>query len=292
MHKKKTLENEHLWLRSVDLSKYPVLDQKTERELFQRVSQGDRSGRDLVILHNLRLVVNIASKRYRVPDGASFSLGDLIQEGMVGLSEAVDRFDLKVGVMFSTYATWWIRKSISELIRERSEIIKNPRNSWKDARAFRRTFEILRQKLSRDPSIDEIAKEMSIEISDASLMMRWTFSIQSLDEVQNDKTGATSYHFLSNDEEPSDEIVEKLDLDTFKSKQLKLLLGCIKEDEKKVIILRFGLDGHGARSYKKIASIMKISRQKVSCLEQRALKRIRLQKEALKHLENIYGPLS
>ena len=190
-----------------EIGQKPLLSVEEEKELAYRIMQGDNKSKALLIESNLRLVVVIA-KKYT---GMGLSLLDLIQEGNIGLMAAADKFDVQKGYKFSTYATWWIKQSIFKAIKSKGRNIKMPDHMHEKLAAYRKTVINLEDKLSREPTINEIAKEMNLSISEVyklNLYQNDTISINFL--IGDEKSDEFETVIPSLTKTPEDVIVSKL----------------------------------------------------------------------------------
>ncbi|MDD5565339.1 MAG: sigma-70 family RNA polymerase sigma factor [Candidatus Omnitrophica bacterium] len=252
-----------------EIREIPLLTAAQEIELSKKIQRGDEKARKDMIRANLRLVINIA-KRY-VYFGTP--LLDLIEEGNLGLMKAVDKFNPKKGFRFSTYAAWWIRQAIMRSIGQQDKMVRLPVymneliTKWKKAR------EQLTQKLKRNPMDDEIAKKIKLpkgKVDDVNFWLSTRTS--SLDEPIGDE-GESQVMDLIQDENaatPSDEV------DAFLNKQrVNNLLEKMSVRERKVLDMRFGLVDGKTHTLAEVANKLKVSRERVRQIEEKALKKLR-----------------
>ena len=223
-----------LYLR--EIGKIPLLNAEEELALAQRVVAGDEKAKHEMAEANMRLVVSIA-KRYV---GRGLDLLDLIQEGNTGLLRAVEKFDPDKGFKFSTYATWWIRQAITRAIADQARTIRIPVHMVETINKLLRTQRRLTQELNREPTNDEIAKEMEIEVDKVEHIMKIKQDISSLDaSIRDDEEDSVLADFIEDEDTvtPEESATNQL-----LKEQVKDMLGALTEREQKIIKLRFGLE--------------------------------------------------
>ena len=254
-----------LYLKGI--RQYPLLTPEEEKSLSLRIARGDKSAREKMIEANLRLVVSIA-KRYF---GRGLSLQDLIEEGNIGLIRAVDRFRGSKGCKFSTYATYWIRQSVERAIINQSMVVRLPIHVSHDmSRMVRVTGELWR-KLKREPTVSELSAGMGVSgryLKKLSMVSRKTFSI---DATLGDNTGETLLDRLE-DESLSD----SLDImsEGERKKYLDGWMAELDENERNIILLRFGLEGE-PQTLEKVGKKFGVTRERIRQIETRALDKLK-----------------
>jgi RNA polymerase primary sigma factor len=253
-----------------EMARYPLLTAREEVELAKRVERGDREAKELMINSNLRLVVSIA-KRYRGPD---LPLIDLIQEGILGLIRAVEKFDWRRGFKFSTYATWWIRQAVQRGVANKSRTIRLPVHIADQGRRIVQAEDRLLTKLGRPPEDAEIAAELGLREAQVRWVREAPRAVVSLDRRIGEEEGPDLYELLAAPEPaPYEEVGLPLDAGA-----LRRAVEQLPERERDVIRLRFGLDGD-PMSAVQVGALLGVTRQRVKQLEARALKRLSLERE-------------
>ncbi len=245
-----------------------VLSEEEERELAKRVAQGDPKARDKMIQANLRLVVSMA-KHYM---GLGLSFSDLIAEGNVGLLRAVDKFDPNMGYRFSTYAAWWIRQSIIRALMRASNTLHIPVHVNNLLLKLKSVEAELSNKLGREPTDKELAKEMGITVSRLRQLKSWRESTTSINLMVGESKDTELGELLDSMREESvkEEIENKLAFDA-----VLCAMDNISEKERKVLNMRFGLEDGREHTLQEIADELGITREGVRIIEKRALEKIR-----------------
>jgi len=244
-----------------------LLTPAEERELARRKDLGDEAAKRKLIECNLRLVMSI-TRNYT---HAEVPLLDLIQEGNLGLIRAVEKFDYTLGFKLSTYATWWIKQSISRALAEQGRTIRLPVHVADQVRKVTKTRRILGQKLNRDPSLEEIAAEADFTPERVQDLLELVLDPVSLETPIGD--GDSSVADLIPDlnaKQPEDETAERA-----RSSELLDALGKLQPRQRRVVIERFGLDGVRPRTLEEVGANLGITRERVRQLEARALRELR-----------------
>ncbi len=244
----------------------PLLTAEQEKQLSRRVREHcDPIAREQMIQANLRLVVKIA-KTYSNP---SMTLGDLVAEGNLGLMRAVEEFDPDAGVRFSTYAAWWIKQSIKRSLLQSGLTIRIPAYLAKLISKWRAAANDLEARLGRTPGIDEMAKELKISRKKAEMIHQGLTAISAPNQVGTDETQAMSEMLADN----NSNLPEQGMLDASMTPLMESVLENLEPRERKILELRFGLDGYEGptRTYKEIGQEIGLTRERVRQLEKKAL---------------------
>jgi RNA polymerase primary sigma factor len=263
-----------LYLR--EIGKIPLLNAEEELALAQRVVSGDKDAKDKMAEANMRLVVSIA-KRYV---GRGLDLLDLIQEGNTGLLRAVEKFDPDKGFKFSTYATWWIRQAITRAIADQARTIRIPVHMVETINKLLRTQRRLTQELNREPTNEEIAKEMEIDIDKVEHIMKIKQDISSLDaSIRDDEEDSVLADFIEDEDTVSP---EESATGQLLKEQVKDMLSALTEREQKILKLRFGLEDGKSHTLEEVGQEFSVTRERIRQIEAKALAKLRKHRDAKK----------
>ena len=263
-----------LYLR--EIGKIPLLSSEEELALANRVVAGDKDAKDKMAEANMRLVVSIA-KRYV---GRGLDLLDLIQEGNTGLLRAVEKFDPDKGFKFSTYATWWIRQAITRAIADQARTIRIPVHMVETINKLLRTQRRLTQELNREPSNEEIAKEMEIEVDKVEHIMKIKQDISSLDaSIRDDEEDSVLADFIEDEDTVSP---EESATGQLLKEQVKDMLSALTEREQKILKLRFGLEDGKSHTLEEVGQEFSVTRERIRQIEAKALAKLRKHRDAKK----------
>lgn len=251
------------------LTQSPLLTSAEEIQLTRAFQAGDQKARCKLVESNMRLVINIA-KSYR---NRSIPLEDLIQEGAIGLMQAAERFDPDRGFRFSTYATHWVRQAIGRAIDNKSKTIRLPAHISQALRRIDRERAKLLKDLGCDPTADELARAMGMNISKLKALLVCSQELLSLDMNVGDTAGVTLGGLIRDRENSSPE-EQMLSRETII--ELKKIILELNEREQRVIRLRFRMDGVESSFQDEIAQEMQLSRERVRQIESQAIKKLRL----------------
>jgi RNA polymerase primary sigma factor len=263
-----------LYLR--EIGKIPLLNAEEELALAQRVVAGEKEAKDQMAEANMRLVVSIA-KRYV---GRGLDLLDLIQEGNTGLLRAVEKFDPDKGFKFSTYATWWIRQAITRAIADQARTIRIPVHMVETINKLLRTQRRLTQELNREPSNEEIAKEMEIDVDKVEHIMKIKQDISSLDaSIRDDEEDSVLADFIEDEDTVSP---EESATGQLLKEQVKDMLSALTEREQKILKLRFGLEDGKSHTLEEVGQEFSVTRERIRQIEAKALAKLRKHRDAKK----------
>ena len=251
-----------------DIGKVPLLTAAQEVELAKRIERGEHAAKQAMVEANLRLVVSIA-KRYR-NQGLPFL--DLIQEGTIGLVRAAEKFDYRKGFKFSTYATWWIRQAVARAIADKGRTIRMPVHVVEKLNRIMRSERKLRAELSREPLIEEIARDVEMTPDEVEQIRRSAQVPVSLEKPVGDDDESEFGHFLADESAPlPDELAET----TLQREALRNILGALSERERMVLELRYGLDGQQPRTLDEVGRAFNVTRERIRQIEHQGLKKLR-----------------
>ena len=268
-----------LYLR--EIGKIPLLSAEEEMELARRIIDGDKKAKDKMAEANMRLVVSIA-KRY---SGRGLDFLDLIQEGNTGLLRAVEKFDPDKGFKFSTYATWWIRQAITRAIADQARTIRIPVHMVETINKLLRTQRRMTQELNREPTIDELAKELEMEPEKIEYVMKIKQDISSLDAGvgrDGDEEDSVLGDFIEDEDTVSP---EESATNQLLKEQVASVLASLSDREQKIVRMRFGLDNGKSHTLEEVGQEFAVTRERIRQIEAKALAKLRKHKDARKLYE-------
>ncbi|MBR2543278.1 RNA polymerase sigma factor RpoD [Candidatus Saccharibacteria bacterium] len=265
-----------LYLR--EIGKIPLLTPEEEADLAQRIVKGDKKAKDKMVESNMRLVVSIA-KRY---GGRGLDFLDLIQEGNTGLLRAVEKFDPDKGFKFSTYATWWVRQAITRAIADQARTIRIPVHMVETINKVLRTSRKLTAELNREPTNEEIAKELDMDPEKIDYVMRIKQDIASLDASvgrEGDDEDSVLGDFVEDEERasPEDSAANQI-----LKEQLSEIIATLTDREQKIIRLRFGIGGGRPHTLEEVGAEFDVTRERIRQIEAKALSKLRKNKDTRK----------
>ena len=265
-----------LYLR--EIGKIPLLNSEEELALAQKVVAGDKKAKDKMAEANMRLVVSIA-KRY---SGRGLDFLDLIQEGNTGLLRAVEKFDPDKGFKFSTYATWWIRQAITRAIADQARTIRIPVHMVETINKLLRTQRRMTQELNREPSIEELAKELEMEPEKVEYVIKIKQDITSLDAGVG-RDGEDEDSVLGDFIEDEDgQTPEESATNQLLKEQVQAVLSTLSDREQKIIKMRFGLENGKSHTLEEVGQEFAVTRERIRQIEAKALAKLRKHKDAKK----------
>jgi len=251
-----------------EIGRIPLLTFEEEIDLAKRVEKGSHEAKKKLINSNLRLVVSIAKKYI----GRGLSLLDLIQEGNQGLIRAVEKYDWRRGYKFSTYATWWIRQSVTRAIADQARTIRIPVHMVENINRFLRSQRKLMQELGREPTPEEVAKVLGIEPDKALEIIKISQNPASLEAPIGDEEDSRLGDFIHDSSAPT--LFDSASRELLKE-QVNQVLSTLTEREKKVLELRFGLDDGRSRTLEEVGKEFKVTRERIRQIEAKALRKLR-----------------
>ena len=251
-----------------EIGSIPLLTQEQEQDLAKRKSEGDAEAGKKLVEANLRLVVSIA-KRYT---GRGMSFLDLVQEGNIGLMKAVEKLDYTKGYRLSTYATWWVKQSVTRALADQSRTIRLPVHMVEAVNRIRKAQRALAVKLGREPSNEEIGKEVGMSEKRVTELMQSSGDTVSLETPVGDEDGSNLGDFVADDSNASTE--EKAE-SVFLREEIEQMLQGLNPREREVIILRFGLESGHPLTLEEVGKRFKVTRERIRQIETAALRKLR-----------------
>lgn len=265
-----------LYLR--EIGKIPLLNAEEELALAQRVVAGEKKAKDKMAEANMRLVVSIA-KRY---SGRGLDFLDLIQEGNTGLLRAVEKFDPDKGFKFSTYATWWIRQAITRAIADQARTIRIPVHMVETINKLLRTQRRMTQELNREPTIEELGKELEMEPEKVEYVIKIKQDITSLDAGVG-RDGEDEDSVLGDFIEDEDGATpEESAANQLLKEQVQSILSTLSDREQKIVKMRFGLENGKSHTLEEVGQEFAVTRERIRQIEAKALAKLRKHKDAKK----------
>jgi RNA polymerase primary sigma factor len=273
-HETREVTTDSLQLFLKDIGKVDLLTAAQEVELAKRIERGEHRAKQEMVEANLRLVVSIA-KKYR-NQGLPFL--DLIQEGTIGLVRAAEKFDHRKGFKFSTYATWWIRQAVARALADKARTIRMPVHVVEKLNKIVRSERKLRAELGREPTSAEIGRDVELGAQEVEQIRRSSQAPVSLEKPVGDEEESEFGHFLTDDNEPLPEEVAEVEL---RKATLQRVLSTLSARERRVLELRYGLNGEHPRTLDEVGRTFNVTRERIRQIENQSLKKLRALADAV-----------
>jgi RNA polymerase primary sigma factor len=267
-HQPREVTTDSLQLFLKDIGKVDLLTAAQEVELAKRIERGEHRAKQEMVEANLRLVVSIA-KKYR-NQGLPFL--DLIQEGTIGLVRAAEKFDHRKGFKFSTYATWWIRQAVARALADKARTIRMPVHIVEKLNKIVRSERKLRAELGREPTSFEIGLDVELSPDEVEQIRRSSQAPVSLEKPVGDEEESEFGHFLTDETEPLPDEVAEVEL---RKATLQRVLGTLSSRERRVLELRYGLNGEHPRTLDEVGRTFNVTRERIRQIENQSLKKLR-----------------
>ena len=265
-----------------EIEEYPMLSAKEEVELAKAIIDSSEEAKEKFINANYRLVVSIA-KRYRKE---SVDMLDLIQAGNIGLIKAVENYDYKKGFKFSTYATWWIKQSITRYIDDCENTIRIPVHLHQRINFVKRKKQELANVLQREPSMEELAEVCELEVDKVLDILKRDKNIVSLDTPIKEDEDSSLVEFIPSDAHFGDVVIHEVEQNNLREK-IDEVLTDLSDQEQQVLRMRFGLDDDTPKTLEEIGKVFGVTRERIRQIEAKAIRKLR-HPSRLKLLKNFY----
>ena len=265
-----------------EIEEYPMLSAKEEVELAKAIIDSSEEAKEKFINANYRLVVSIA-KRYRKE---SVDMLDLIQAGNIGLIKAVEKYDYKKGFKFSTYATWWIKQSITRYIDDCENTIRIPVHLHQRINFVKRKKQELANVLQREPSMEELAEVFELEVDKVLDILKRDKNIVSLDTPIKEDEDSSLVEFIPSDAHFGDVVIHEVEQNNLREK-IDEVLTDLSDQEQQVLRMRFGLDDDTPKTLEEIGKVFGVTRERIRQIEAKAIRKLR-HPSRLKLLKNFY----
>ena len=265
---RREISTDALQLFLKDIGKVDLLTAAQEVELAKRIERGDHVAKQDMVEANLRLVVSIA-KKYR-NQGLPFL--DLIQEGTIGLVRAAEKFDYRKGFKFSTYATWWIRQAVARALADKARTIRMPVHVVEKLNKIVRAERKLRAELGREPLAFEIGRELELTPDEVEQIRRSAQTPVSLEKPVGDEEESEFGHFITDEKQPLPDEACEMNL---RKESLTRILGTLSPRERRVLEMRYGLDGQHPRTLDEVGRTFNVTRERIRQIENQSLKKLR-----------------